>query len=155
MKVQFQKNSSTKNTIRFLINEKPIELAYGDEFMILHDVSHFAVEKTLGYTSAFWGLIKSGIKIKDFEDKAKRDKMNLSNEAWYAEGLANLILIEYTQGKFEKFNEVFEVTLNQTNPTLPFLAISEQNIEKIRSLYNELVKKWKSLAEKETMELEF
>jgi hypothetical protein len=155
MKVEIQKNSGSKNTIRFITKEEGIEWAYGDDFMILHDLSHYAIEKTLGYTSAFFGLIKSGTKIKDFEDKVIRDKMILTNEAWYAEGLANLILIEYTQGKFENFNEVFKSTLSKTNPTIPFFAISEIDLAKTRVLFADLVNKWKSLPEKETMELEF
>ena len=155
MKVEIQKNSGSKNTIRFITIEEGIEWAYGDDFMILHDLSHYAIEKTLGYTSAFFGLIKSGTKIKDFEDKVIRDKMILTNEAWYAEGLANLILIEYTQGKFENFNEVFKSTLSKTNPTIPFFAISEIDLAKTRVLFANLVNKWKSLPEKETMELEF
>jgi hypothetical protein len=155
MKVEIQKNSGSKNTIRFITKEEGIEWAYGDDFMILHDLSHYAIEKTLGYTTAFFGLIKSGVKIKDFNDKATRDKMHLTNDAWYAEGLANLILIEYTQGQFENFNEVFKSTLSKTNPNTPFLAINELDIKKTRILFTDLVKKWKLLTEKETMELEF
>jgi hypothetical protein len=155
MRVVLQKNTGSKNCIRFYTKGDSIEWANGDDFMMLHDLSHYSIEKTLGYTSAFFGLIESGTKIKDFEDKATRDKMVLTNEAWYAEGLANLILIEYTQGKFENFNEVFKSTLSKTNPTTPFLAISEMDLAKTRLLFTDLVNKWKSLPEKETMELTF
>ena len=155
MKVEMQKNSGSKNTIRFITKEEGIEWAYGDDFMILHDLSHYAIEKTLGYTTAFFGLIKSGVKIKDFNDKATRDKMHLTHEAWYAEGLANLILIEYTQGEFENFNEVFKSSLNKTNPTLPSLTISDKDLAETRVLYTHLVKKWKALKEKQIMELAF
>lgn len=155
MRVVLQKNSGSKNSIQFFIKEDTMEWATGNDFMMLHDLSHYSIEKTLGYTKAFFGLIESGIKIKDFEDKSIRDKMVLNNEAWYAEGLANLILIEYTQGKFDNFNEVFKSTLSKTNPTIPFLAIDNLNLEKTRMLFADLVKRWKLLAEKETMELEF
>ena len=155
MKVELQKNSGSKNIIRFFTKDDKIEWAYGDDFMILHDLSHYTIEKTLGYTTAFFGLIQSGVKIKDFNDKELRGKMNLTNEAWYAEGLANLILIEYTQGAFENFNEVFKSTLNKTNPTIPSLTISDKNLVETRILYDDLVKKWKTLEVKQTMVLEF
>ncbi len=47
----------------------------------------------------FWGLVPTGINPDVFENKETRDALQLSNEAWYTEHLANLLLIEITQGK--------------------------------------------------------
>ncbi len=155
MKVRFQKNKATKNVITFVRDNQTITWTKADDFLVLHDLSHYTIEKTLNYTTAFYGMINSGATIKDFEDKVIRDKMNLTNEAWYAETLANLILIEHTQTTFENLNETFREALNQTNPNIPFMAISVTDIEKIRALYSQLIKNWKLLPENQSMELDF
>ena len=155
MKVRFQKNKATKNVITFVRDNQTITWTKADDFLVLHDLSHYTIEKTLNYTTAFYGMINSGATIKDFEDKVIRDKMNLTNEAWYAETLANLILIEHTQTSFENLNETFREALNQTNPNIPFMAISVTDIEKIRAIYSQLIKNWKLLPENQSMELDF
>lgn len=155
MKVRFQKNKATKNVITFVRDNQTITWTKADDFLVLHDLSHYTIEKTLNFTTAFYGMINSGATIKDFEDKVIRDKMNLTNEAWYAETLANLILIEHTQTTFENLNETFREALNQTNPNIPFMAISVTDIEKIRALYSQLIKNWKLLPENQLMELDF
>ena len=155
MKAQFQKNKATKNVITFVRDNQTITWTKADDFLVLHDLSHYTIEKTLNFTTAFYGMINSGATIKDFEDKVIRDKMNLNNEAWYAETLANLILIEHTQTTFENLNETFREALNQTNPNIPFMAISVTDIEKIRALYSQLIKNWKILPENQLMELDF
>ena len=155
MDIIFRKRLKSKHLIVYKREKMDDYWIEADDFLIFHDLSHYAIEKTMGFTTAFFGLIKSGVKIKDFNDKATRDKMHLTHEAWYAEGLANLILIEYTQGEFENFNEVFKSSLNKTNPTLPSLTISDKDLAETRVLYTHLVKKWKALKEKQIMELAF
>jgi len=155
MKVQFQKNKESKNIISFLRADKSSTWTKGDDFLVLHDLSHYTIETTLHYTTAFYGIIKSGIAIQDFENKAIRDQMKLSNEAWYAETLANLLLIEYTQNPFENFNQVVKESLQKTNPDLPSLMIKETDLLKMRKLYKDLITEWKEVPDKKTMELIF
>ncbi|MCX6211825.1 MAG: hypothetical protein NT104_04590 [Bacteroidetes bacterium] len=81
--------------------------------------------------------------------------MKLSNEAWYAETLANLFLIEYTQNPFENFNQVVKESLQKTNPDLPSLMIKETDLLKMRKLYKDLITEWKEVPDKKTMELIF
>jgi len=155
MKVQFQKNKESKNVIRFLRTDASSTWTKGDNFLVLHDLSHYTIETTLNYTTAFYGIIKSGVSIQNFEDKPTRDQMKLSNEAWYAETLANLLLIEYTQNPFENFNEVFKESLQKTNPNLPALVISESDLNNMRKLYSDLIARWNQIPDKEIMELIF
>ncbi len=155
MKVQFQKNKESKNIISFLRADKSSTWTKGDDFLVLHDLSHYTIETTLHFTTAFYGIIKSGIALQDFENKAIRDQMKLSNEAWYAETLANLLLIEYTQNPFENFNQVFKESLQKTNPDLPPLMIKETDLFKMRALYKDLITEWNEVPDKKTMELIF
>ncbi|MCX6211824.1 MAG: hypothetical protein NT104_04585 [Bacteroidetes bacterium] len=64
MKVQFQKNKESKNIISFLRADKSSTWTKGDDFLVLHDLSHYTIETTLHYTTAFYGIIKSGMRYK-------------------------------------------------------------------------------------------
>lgn len=116
-----------------------------DDFLIFHDLSHYAIERTLKYNNAFWGLIKSGINPSIFENKIERDRLFIADEAWYAECLANLFLIELTQGQFDDFHEVFKESFLQMYPEKTIPKITDQEIDAIRSYYAELIQQWKSL----------
>jgi len=155
MKLQFQKNNEAKHIIRYIRSDASSSWTKGDNFLVLHDLSHYAIEKTLGYGTAFYGMIKNGSSIQDFEDKSLRDNMNLTNEAWYAETLANLILIEYTQNAFENFNEVFRESLEKTNPELTAMVIAVSDLNNVRKLYRDLIAKWNQVPAMGIMELIF
>lgn len=153
--ISFKKRMGNKNIISYQRPPFPDQWVAADDFLILHDLSHYAIETNLGYQSAFWGLIKSGIHPSVFENKEERDKLVLSNEAWYAECLANLFLIEITQGTFEDFNEIFQQTLKQLNKNIPELHLASHQIKEIRDYYLQLVHQWKALKPDQTMELIF
>ncbi|OYU56533.1 MAG: hypothetical protein CFE25_04665 [Chitinophagaceae bacterium BSSC1] len=155
MKISFKKRTGSKNIISYLRPSLPDRWIEADCFLILHDLSHYAIETKLAYQSAFWGLIKSGIHPSVFENKEARDKMLISNEAWYAECLANLFVIEITQGAFEDFNEVFHQSLKQMNKNIPDLHLITNEINEIRDYYKELVNAWKMLEPNKEMVLHF
>ncbi len=155
MKISFKKREVSKNIITYQRPPFPDQWVAADDFLILHDFSHYAIETKLSYQSAFWGLIKSGIHPSVFENKEARDKILISNEAWYAECLANLFLLELTQGELEEFNEVFNQSLKQMNKSIPELHLSANQIRGIRDYYKQLVNAWKALEPDQTMELIF
>ena len=154
MKVQFKKKRE-RHIIAYQregMNEQWIE---ADAFLVLHDLSHYAVEKTLGYQQAFWGLVKSGAHHRDFEQRETRKKLLVSDEAWYAESLANLFLMERAQGIFDDFNKVLEETLQTTLPQIPPMSLSAGQLSAIRTFYNDLVDQWKGLEEDGILTLVF
>lgn len=155
MKILFKKRTERKNIISYQINDQTDIWMEADDFLILHDLSHFAIEKTLQYKTAFWGLIHSGIHPKDFENKDKRKEILLTNEAWYAESLANLFLIELSQGKFENFNKIFSEMLDTTNPDIPKMELDEHTLMNIRNLFKQLVNQWNDLNHDDTLILHF
>ena len=154
MKIQIKKDSG-RNTITY--KRKGLEDAWivADDFLVMHDLSHYVIEKTMNYGNAFWGMIKSGIHPEEFLIKERREKIITSDQAWYAEHMANLILMELSQGIFEDFNSVLQQTLKTTNPNQPLIQISAEKIDIIRKLYRELIDKWKMLENGELMLLEF
>lgn len=155
MKISFKKRIGSKNIISYQRPPLPDQWVAADDFLILHDLSHYAIETQLGYQSAFWGLIKSGIHPSVFENKEVRDKILISNEAWYAECLANLFLMELTQGELEDFNEVLQQSVKQMNKNIPELQLTANQINDIRDYYKQLVNQWKALEPDQTMELIF
>jgi len=155
MQIIFKKRTNKNHIITYKRPSTSDFWMEADEFLVLHDLSHYAIETTLGYKDAFWGLTRSGIDPTVFLDKEKRDKLFIKDEAWYAECLANLFLMELTQGEFEDINAVIADSLKQTNPGIRIPVFGKEEIEKIRSTYKKLVAKWKGLKNDEEMILAF
>ena len=122
---------------------------------MLHDLCHYAIEYTLQYKTAFWGLVASGINPNVFENKVKRDALELSNEAWHSEHLANLLLIEFTQGLFDDINKMLEQSLLQQNSSIPFIKISSTKLTEIRTLLYKLIDDWKAVKDGDYLSLNF
>lgn len=154
LKIQIKKYSD-RNTITY--KRKGFEDAWidADNFLVMHDLSHYVIEKTMNYENGFWGIIKSGVHPEEFLIKERREKIITSDEAWYAEHMANLVLIELSQGIFDDFNSVLEQTLKTTHPNLPIVQISTAKINSIRKFYKELIDEWTILENGEMMLLEF
>lgn len=155
VEISFKKREGKKNIISYQRAGLPDYWLEADDFLILHDLSHYAIETQLGYQSAFWGLIKSGVNPSIFENKEARDQILISNEAWYAESLANLFVIELTQGAFDNFNLVFQESVNQMNKNIPDFYLSVDQINGIRNYYQQLAEAWKALASEQELILHF
>ncbi|MFZ9213620.1 MAG: hypothetical protein ACO21S_00455 [Sediminibacterium sp.] len=155
MKIQIKKRSNSKHVISYLRDGLETYWIEADNFLVLHDLCHFAIETTLGYKKSFWGLIASGINPNVFENKEKRDALELSNEAWYSEHLTNLLLIEFTQGLFDNINEMLEQSLMQQNPSISVIKISSTELTAIRSLFYKLIDNWNSVKDGNYLSLDF
>lgn len=155
MLMQVTKNSDRPHVIRYQRDDGTITWMKTDAFFVRHDLSHYAVEKTLGYTTAFMGMLNNGMNIQDFEDREKRLQIDITRDACYAENMANLFLIEAANGKFEDFNNVLAAAfINMQQPyTAPMLA--DQALEEVRSSLGALLQRWDDLPAGETMELIF
>ena len=155
MKIQIKKRSNRKHVISYLRDGLETYWIEADNFLVLHDLCHFAIETTLGYKTAFWGLIASGINPNVFENKEKRDALELSNEAWYAEHLANLFLIEYMQGRFENINEIFKQCMLEHSSNVAMKQFSDTEIKAIRISIDQVIEKWKNIEDDNLLSLEF
>jgi len=126
-----------------------------DEFFVRHDLSHYALEKSLGYTTAFMGLLNKGMDVKDFEDRQKRQGLALTDEAVYAENMANLFLMEIAQGEVEDFNHLLAGSFVVMGTAYPPPRLSLDQLKEIRSLLRRLMEEWRLLPEGQTMTLVF
>lgn len=155
MTITFKKRIDRKHVITYSTHLGVEHWFEADDFLVLHDLSHFALESVLHFRTAFWGLMQQGIPQEVFENKEARNALSLSHEAWYAEHLANLFLMELSQGKWEDINEIFESSLRQTQSDIPLFYLDNKDVEKIRALLVRLVAKWNSLCSGEKMVLDF
>ncbi len=155
MKIIIKKKAGNKHTISYIREGFEDYWIEADDFLVLHDLCHYAIESTLQYKNAFWGLIAKGINPSVFENKETRDALDLANEAWYAEHLANLLLIEFTQGKFEDINAMLEQSLRQQNSRIPTIQFSNIVVEEIRALLHTLIENWRSVKEDDNLSLNF
>jgi hypothetical protein len=155
MLVRFTKNMNKRHTIKYVRDNGSETWMQADDFFVQHDLSHFALEKALGYKTAFNGMINNGMDIKDFEDREKRKAMKITAEAAYAENMANLFLGELSQGELEDSNKVQQGTLQAISKEMPPLELTDDKICETREYLRELVKRWNELAPGQTLELEF
>lgn len=155
MRILFTKNTGKQNVIKYIRDNGTETWMYCDDFFIRHDLSHYALEKIFGYKTAFNGMLNAGMDIRDFDDKEKRARLSVTAEAWYAENMANLFLIELAQGQFADFNEVQQAAFVSFNQQYPPTFLPEDKIEAVRMYLSELLAQWNTLPAGETLELSF
>jgi hypothetical protein len=153
MELRITKKQGKPHTIAYERNNGSITWMPANDFFVLHDLSHFAIEKELGYTTAFMGMLNNGMDIKDFEDREKRKSITISREASYAENMANLFLTEKMQGNFSDFNAVLASAFVNMAADTELPLLKETEIENVRNAFANLVQKWNKLAVGETLAL--
>jgi hypothetical protein len=155
MQLQITRNSDKPHVIKYIRDDKSETWMPADDFFVQHDLSHYSIEKTLNYTSAFMGMLNNGMDVKDFEDREKRKQIAITQEAIYAENMANLFLMEIMQENFDDFNHVSKQTFEKMNTAYPSLTLSEKQIADIRIFLRQLLFGWKELPVGGTMTLNF
>ena len=155
MVIQLTKNRTKPHIIKYIRDNGTETWMYSDDFFVRHDISHFILESVLGYHTAFNGMINQGMDIRDFENKEKRAALTVTDEAYYAENLANLFLIELAQGEFNDFNRIQQDAFVSWNTRFPVIFLANDKIAQIRTQLRKLLHQWEVLPEGEKMELIF
>jgi len=155
MKLQITKNVNKPHFILYRRDDGSTTWMHSDDFFVMHDLSHFALEKTLGYKTAFMGMLNNGMEIKDFENREKRNQMAITAEAIYAENMANLFLMQISQGNFDNFNQILQDAFKPMNKKLAPPVLTEKEILSVRRYLKQLIEQWKELPLTETMELDY
>lgn len=117
-------------------------------FFALHDLTHFAVETTLGYRRGFFGLIAEGWDIEDTTGKGVRGP--LPPEAIEVEGIVGLFFTEGAGGviwTLEEFN-AFAVMKGAR-------ALSADEIARVKKKRSELFQQWAAVVPGASLELQF
>jgi len=106
----------------------------------LHDLTHFAVETTLGSRSGFFGLLAQGWEMVDVTGKGARG--HLQAEATQVERIVGIFDAERTSGTTwtsEEFDHL----------------LSDEDISRVRDCRDELFRRWFALPKGEPLQLEF
>jgi hypothetical protein len=117
-------------------------------FFALHDLTHFAVETTLGLGRGFFGLIAEGWDIEDTTGKGARGP--LPPEAGEAERIVGLFSAERAGGAIwtvEEFDECAAMTGAR--------RLSAEEIARIKKKRSELFQQWSAVAPGAALELHF
>jgi hypothetical protein len=123
-------------------------------FFALHDLTHFAVETTLGYMRGFFSLVAEGWDIDDTTGKGARGP--LPAEAIEVEILVGLFSMEASSGlcNADHFNATLARQLEASGSYSPRLLGGEQLIA-VRKRRSELFQQWADIPVGETMQLTF
>ncbi len=117
-------------------------------FFALHDLTHFAVETTLGYRRGFFGLIAEGWEIEDTTGKGARGP--LPPEAGEVELIVGLFFTEGAGGVIWTADEFNEYAVMKGAR-----ALSADEIARVKKKRSELFQQWSAVTPGATFELPY
>ncbi len=123
-----------------------------------HDLGHYALETTLGFRHAFFGLLAQGWDIQDFgrPDPKTGRKPTIPPEVIQAEALVGLLDMERRSGH-PPTHGIFMEMLASVGAGLgvPAPALDAAQLEAIRARHAALLRRWAETAEGTSLELDF
>ena len=123
-----------------------------------HDLGHYAIETTLGFRNAFFGLLTQGWGIEDFgrPDPLTGEKPTIPSEALQTEAIAGLLDMEQRSRHAPNYAE-FDALLACAcaGMGLPAPALTMAQLDAIRGRHTDLLHQWIALPEGETLNLSF
>jgi len=124
------------------------------QFFPLHDLTHFAVETTLGHARGFYGLVAEGWELGDFGTPWPRGR--IPDDADPSELIVGFLDLERASGHRQsaaEYNAQLERQL--ADARTPFAPLTEAQLTVIRDRVRELHERWRTLASGDTMRLSF
>ena len=120
-----------------------------------HDLTHYVVETELGFRSGFFGLVADGWEIKDTSGKTARGPLPV--EAVIVEQIVGLFDVQRSLGAEWTADEVNEHarTYVSARGGPEVRPLTGEEIARVRTRVEDLVRRWKALAPDETLELPF
>src|SRR6266487_3336399 len=155
MEIKFLKKEDDKHVLVCSRKDRTSTWIHLDAFFLHHDLVHYAVETTLQFKSAFYGMIAKGISITDFELSKDQRNIELSDEALYAENIVNLIMMESYQGKLDNFNATLHESLQQNKFFLNPVFVADEQLQAIHNAYLHLTQQWNKLQKGESITFHF
>jgi hypothetical protein len=113
-------------------------------FFVLHDLTHYAVETTLGCRNGFFGLVSAGWDLEDTTGKGARGPLP-----------AETVEVEKIVGLFDsERGSGVPWTVEEFNGFSP-LPLTQEQIQGVRTLRGSLFQQWFALPSGQTLELQF
>jgi hypothetical protein len=147
MRVEIAKRADSAGVLRCTRDDGSIawqkQPRHGAHFA-LHDLTHFAVETSLGYSQGFFGLIASGWDFEDVTGKGSRGA--LPDEALEVERIVGLFDSERASASLW--------TVEEFNQFAPRPLTTDEN-QTIRACRADLFKTWSSVPAGQSLNLDF
>jgi hypothetical protein len=124
-------------------------------FFALHDLTHFAVESTLGFRRGFYGLIAEGWNVEDFSGKGARGP--LPDEAVEVEYLVGSLDAERAGGdtwRADEFNHHVAMYAGISGREKP-RVLTDEALGRVRAQRDELFGEWFALGPGGTLDLSY
>jgi hypothetical protein len=124
-------------------------------FFAAHDLTHYALETTLGYRRGFYGLVAEGWDLSDFGTPWPRGPLPADAEP--AELIAGLLDGERAtgeRGSAAEFNEKIALYYD-THGLTGAPILTQEELEQIRKLARELRARWEAVIPGDSLELTF
>lgn len=121
-----------------------------------HDMTHYAVETTFGFTAGFFGLVSDGWDISDFATPWPRGP--IPDEAQQVELLVGLLdmqrrmMADWTADDFLEQGRLY-VASRGNRVALP--SLTDEMLTKVQDLRAEVFTKWNAVEPGDTLELLF
>ena len=125
-------------------------------FFPLHDLTHYAVETTLGFRRAFFGLLAEGWDISDFGRASGKELQQ--GEAGLGELIVGFFDLERATGVLETadaLNEKIRSYYADRRSPCPECSLTEDQVGRIRDRRAELFATWRALPAGHAIELAF
>lgn len=161
MIIKFSKHANRPPTLNCVRDDGSISWftasARDGDYFVAHDLLHYAVEGSLGYATAFYGLVAAGRDLNSFDSKeADTSHEPFSSEALDAERLVGLIQMMSINGEPPKYADLLEAWVASAQPpNSRDLPVSEAQLREICTVWNRMLSRWRSTEANGTLELQF
>lgn len=123
--------------------------------MVLHDLTHYAVESTLRLSEGFYGMLLAGWDITAFNEPGSTAR--LPDEAIWTEHVVNLVLVDSVNDRFASI-DLFNIALVEglTNASSEYLRpLTGPELDAIRAKLADLRARWAKVEKGGRLELSF
>src|SRR4051812_776695 len=124
-------------------------------FFPLHDLVHYALESTLGFSQGFFGLIAAGWNIDETTGKSARGA--LPHEALEVEQFVSSLMAEWnsqTEWSASDFNAQAATFAESRSLPAP-RTVTNEELARVRSRFKDLCDRWRDLPDGKILRLEF
>jgi hypothetical protein len=125
-------------------------------FFPVHDLTHYAVESTLGHTRGFYGLLEEGWDIADFGTPWPRGPM--PDETVVSELVVGFLDAERAGGVewcANDLNEKVVLYREEHGGTFPWTPLTDDDLARVRAAAADLIARWAMLDPGASMQLHF
>jgi hypothetical protein len=155
MEISFIKKKNNSFILKCNRTDGSSTWKHSTSFFVYHDLMHFAVETTLGYSASFYGMLKNGIDITEFDLPGKKRTVKLTDESIFTEHLVNLFLVEAKDGYLNDFNSFLKDIFQKQALSIECKTLTDDQVLQIRKIFRQLTAKWQNLTEGNSLNLQF